>query len=81
MAPTTNNNTTTVRAHEHDTLDALCHRHLGRTAGTVEATLAATPQRAMRPPPLPPASCVAFDGADESEQEQRPQALQWDFGE
>ncbi len=43
MAPTTNNNTTTVRAHEHDTLDALCHRHLGRTAGTVEATLAATP--------------------------------------
>ena len=43
--------------------------------------LAATPQRAMRPPPLPPASCVAFDGADESEQEQRPQALQWDFGE
>ena len=35
--------TTTVRAHEHDTLAGLCHRHLGRTAGTVEATLAAGP--------------------------------------
>lgn len=40
--------TTTVRAHEHDTLDALCHRHLGRTAGVVEATLAATPGLAKR---------------------------------
>ena len=34
---------TTVRAHEHDTLDALCQRHLGRTAGCVEATLNASP--------------------------------------
>ena len=40
--------TTTVRAHEHDTLAGLCHRHLGRTAGTVEATLAATPGLAKR---------------------------------
>lgn len=40
--------TTTVRAHEHDTLDALCHRHLGRTAGCVEATLNATPGLARR---------------------------------
>ena len=40
--------TTTVRAHEHDTIAGLCHRHLGRTAGAVEATLAATPGLAKR---------------------------------
>lgn len=40
--------TATVRAHEHDTLDALCHRHLGRTGGSVEATLAASPGLAKR---------------------------------
>ena len=38
----------TVTARQHDTVDALCHRHLGRTAGTVEATLAATPGLAKR---------------------------------
>lgn len=32
-----------VRALEHDTLDLLCWRHLGRTAGAVEATLDANP--------------------------------------
>ncbi len=30
-----------VIARQHDTVDALCWRHLGRTAGTTEATLAA----------------------------------------
>ena len=40
--------TTTVRAREHDTLDALAWRHLGRTAGVVEATLQATPGLAAR---------------------------------
>jgi len=35
--------TITVRAREHDTLDALAWRHLSRTGGVVEATLAATP--------------------------------------
>ena len=49
MATTASTNpSTTVRAREHDTLDALCHRHLGRTAGTVEATLAAHPGLAKR---------------------------------
>ena len=33
----------TVTARQHDTVDALCHRHLGRTAGATEATLAANP--------------------------------------
>ncbi len=32
-----------VIAHQGDTLDALCYRHLGRTAGVVEAALAANP--------------------------------------
>lgn len=54
---------------------ARCRLFLGPAAH-----LAAAPQRAMRPPPLPPASCVAFDGPDECQLEQRPQALQWDFG-
>lgn len=30
-----------VRARQGDTLDALCWRHIGRTAGVVEATLVA----------------------------------------
>lgn len=35
----------TVRAHQHETLDALAWRQLGSTAGHVEATLAALCQR------------------------------------
>ncbi len=33
----------TVRAHAHETLDAMAWRQLGTTAGHVEATLAANP--------------------------------------
>lgn len=36
-------NTITVRALQNDVLDALVNRHLGSTAGHVEATLAANP--------------------------------------
>lgn len=32
-----------IRAQQGDTLDALCYRHLGRTAGVVEAALRANP--------------------------------------
>lgn len=32
-----------VRTQQGDTLDALCWRHLGRTAGVVEATLDLNP--------------------------------------
>ena len=39
----------TVIARQHDTVDALCARHLGRTAGTTEATLAANPGLAATP--------------------------------
>ena len=41
--------TRTVRARQHDTVDALCWRHLGRTAGAVEATIAANPGIAATP--------------------------------
>ncbi len=35
--------TRTAHARQGDTLDALLHRHTGRTAGNTEATLAANP--------------------------------------
>lgn len=43
----------TVRAHQHELLDALAWRHLGATAGHVEATLAANPGLARLGPHLP----------------------------
>ncbi|MCU1717419.1 tail protein X [Pseudomonas sp. 5P_3.1_Bac2] len=33
----------TVQAHQGDTVDSLCWRHYGRTAGVVEAVLLANP--------------------------------------
>ena len=48
MAPTL-----PVRALQHDTLDQLCWRHLGRTAGAVEATLDANPGLAQLAADLP----------------------------
>lgn len=41
--------TVTVIARQHDTVDLLCWRHLGRTAGTTEATLVANPGLAATP--------------------------------
>ena len=40
-------------AHQHDTLDLLCWRHAGATAGVVEATLIANPGLADLGPLLP----------------------------
>lgn len=42
-----------VRAHQNETLDALCHRVLGRTAGVTEQTLALNPGLAELGPRLP----------------------------
>lgn len=44
--------TTQATAHEHELLDALAWRRLGRTAGVVEATLAANPGLAAQGPEL-----------------------------
>ncbi len=45
--------TTTLRTHQGDTVDALCWRHYGRTAGVTEAVLDANPGLADRGPVLP----------------------------
>jgi phage tail protein X len=37
-----------VRTHQHDTVDALCWRHLGQTHTMVETTLALNPGLAAR---------------------------------
>jgi len=42
-----------VRTHQGDTLDLLAWRHLGTTAGVVEATLTASPALAEYGPTLP----------------------------
>lgn len=45
--------TTSVRAQQNDTVDALCWRHYGRTAGVTEAVLEANPGMAEHGPFLP----------------------------
>jgi phage tail protein X len=42
-----------VRANQNDTVDALCWRHYGRTAGLTEAVLEANPGLADHGPILP----------------------------
>lgn len=41
------------RTQQNDTVDALCWRHYGRTAGVVEAVLEANPGLADKGPVLP----------------------------
>jgi len=45
--------TTPVTAHQHDTVDALCWRHLGSTQGVVERVLDLNPGLAALGPILP----------------------------
>lgn len=45
--------TTSIRTLQHDTVDALCWRHYGRTAGITEAVLEANPGLADHGPILP----------------------------
>lgn len=42
-----------VRAIQGDTVDLICHRHYGRTAGVTEAVLEANPRLADLGPILP----------------------------
>lgn len=42
-----------VRAHQYDTVDALCWRHYGRTQGVTEQVLKANPGLAEHGPFLP----------------------------
>ncbi|CAI8909097.1 tail protein X [Pseudomonas zeae] len=45
--------TVSIRALQNDTVDALCWRHYGRTAGVTEAVLEANPGLADYGPTLP----------------------------
>ncbi|WP_028696120.1 tail protein X [Pseudomonas cremoricolorata] len=49
-----------LRTQQHDTVDALCWRHYGRTAGLVEAVLAANPGLAEHGPVLPAGVLVSL---------------------
>jgi phage tail protein X len=49
-----------VSAHQGDTLDLLCWRHLGTTAGVVEAALQLNPGLADLGPVLPEGQAVTL---------------------
>lgn len=54
---------TSVRAQQNDTVDALCWRHYGRTAGVTEAVLEANPGLADHGPFLPHGTLVSLPDA------------------
>lgn len=49
-----------LRTHQGETLDALCWRHYGRTAGVTEAVLEANPGLADHGPVLPQGLLVSL---------------------
>ncbi|MGR6474437.1 tail protein X [Pseudomonas juntendi] len=49
-----------LRTQQNDTVDALCWRHYGRTAGVVEAVLDANPGLADSGPVLPAGMLVTL---------------------
>lgn len=51
---------TIVRAQQHDTVDAICWRHYGRTAGVSESVLQANPGLADLGPTLPHGTIVSL---------------------
>lgn len=53
----------TVRAQQGDTVDALCWRHYGRTAGVTETVLEANPGLADHGPVLPQGLAVQMPEA------------------
>ena len=62
---------TTVIAQQGDTVDAICWRHYGRTAGVVELVLDANPGLADLGPTLPHGTRVELpDAAPQAEQRQ-----------
>lgn len=55
--------TVSIRAQQNDTVDALCWRHYGRTAGVTEAVLEANPGLADHGPTLPQGLMVQMPDA------------------
>jgi phage tail protein X len=51
---------TTLRAVQGDTVDAICWRHYGRTAGVTEAVLEANPGLADHGPVIPQGTSVTM---------------------
>ena len=67
---------TTVRAIQGDTIDMLCWRHYGRTAGVVEQVLQTNPGLASLGPVLPHGTAVKLP--DIPAQPQRTTVQLWD---
>lgn len=68
---------TVVHAHQHDTVDAICYRALGTTAGVTEQTLALNPGLADHGPLLAQGTPVTLP--DQPDQPaSTPQVNLWD---
>lgn len=67
---------TTLHAIQGDTVDAICWRHYGRTAGVTEAVLEANPGLADHGPQLPQGTAVVMP--DEAPQPQLQTVNLWD---
>ena len=67
----------TLRAQQNDTVDALCWRHYGRTAGVTEAVLDANPGLADHGPVLPHGLAVQMPDA-QTAASQRQMVNLWD---
>lgn len=50
----------TLRAQQNDTVDAICWRHYGRTAGVTESVLQANPGLAELGPVLPQGTLITL---------------------
>ena len=60
-----------VRAQQGDTVDAICWRHYGRTAGVVEQVLDANPGLADLGPVIPNGTLITLpDAAPQAERRQ-----------
>lgn len=66
-----------TRAQQNDTVDALCWRHYGRTAGVTEAVLEANPGLADYGPTLPQGLLVQMPEA-QAAAPQRQMVNLWD---
>lgn len=67
-----------VRANQYETLDALCQRALGRTAGVTEAALDINPGLADLGPFLPMGTVVNLPDATQATQTKAALVQLWD---
>lgn len=66
-----------VYAHQGDTVDALCWRHLGRTAGVVEQVLESNRGLAAKGPVLPHGTVVDLPAPAAAAAAQAPLVQLW----